>query len=47
MYPEEGQVAIMNSLLDRLRKLIPADQAILLLADRGLGTSPTWQEHLS
>jgi hypothetical protein len=46
-YPEEGQVALMNALLDHLRRLIPADQSRLLLADRGLGTSPTWQEHLS
>jgi len=46
-YPEEGQVALMNALLDQLRHLIPAEQAALLLADRGLGTSPTWQEHLT
>lgn len=46
-YPEEGQVALMNSLLDHLRGLIPAQQAVLLLADRGLGTSPQWQQHLS
>lgn len=46
-YPEEGQVALLNRLLDRLHALIPSDQAILLLADRGLGTSPTWQAHLT
>jgi hypothetical protein len=46
-YPEEGQVALMNSLLAQLRQLIPAEQSMLLLADRGLGTSPSWQEHLS
>jgi Transposase DDE domain len=45
-YPEEGQVALMNGLLDHLRELIPSEQAVLLLADRGLGTSPTWQAHL-
>jgi len=46
-YPEEGQVALMNTLLDHRRRLIPTEQARLLLADRGLGTSPTWQAHLS
>jgi hypothetical protein len=46
-YPEEGQVALMNALLAQLQVHLPPDQAALLLADRGLGTSPTWQEHLS
>lgn len=46
-YPPEGQVGLLNGLLDELRALIPPDQALLLLADRGLGTSPTWQAHLS
>jgi len=46
-YPEEGQVALMNALLAQLQVHIPFDQSALLLADRGLGTSPTWQEHLS
>lgn len=46
-YPEEGQVALMNGLLAQLQLHIPTDQSALLLADRGLGTSPTWQEHLS
>lgn len=46
-YPVEGQVGLLNGLLDQLRALIPPDQALLLLADRGLGTSPTWQAHLS
>ena len=46
-YPKEGQVVLMTTLLDRLRSLIPKDQALLLLADRGLGTSPSWQEQLS
>jgi hypothetical protein len=46
-YPVEGQVGLLNGLLDQLRSLIPADQAVLLLADRGLGTSPAWQAHLS
>lgn len=46
-YPEEGQVALMNALLKQLHDLLPPEQATLLLADRGLGTSPTWQDHLS
>jgi len=46
-YPEEGQVALMNGLLAQLQLHLPPDQATLLLADRGLGTSPSWQEHLS
>ena len=46
-YPEEGQVALMQDLLAQLGALLPAQQARWLLADRGLGTSPTWQAHLS
>lgn len=46
-YPEEGQVALMSDLLAQLRSHLPSDQPALLLADRGLGTSPTWQERLS
>ena len=46
-YPQEGQVALMSALLSQLHSLLPPEQAALLLADRGLGTSPTWQEHLS
>lgn len=46
-YPEEGQVALMSDLLEQLRAILPPDQAVLLLADRGLGTSPTWQARLS
>jgi hypothetical protein len=46
-YPEEGQVALMNGLLAQLQPHILPDQSALLLADRGLGTSSIWQEHLS
>jgi hypothetical protein len=46
-YPAEGQVALMSELLAQLRALLPPEQMTLLLADRGLGTSPTWQERLS
>jgi hypothetical protein len=45
-YPEEGQVQVMNGLLAQLRQRLPADQEVIVLADRGLGTSPTWQAHL-
>lgn len=45
-YPEEGQVALLNGLLEQLKRHLPADQARLVLADRGLGTSPTWQATL-
>jgi hypothetical protein len=46
-YPEEGQGALMSALLRQLHSLLPSEQGPLLLADRGLGTSPTWQERLS
>jgi len=46
-YPQEGQVALMNGLLSQLRAWLPAEQAMLVLADRGLGTSPDWQQALS
>jgi hypothetical protein len=46
-YPEEGQVALMSDLLAQLHSQLPPDQPTLLLADRGLGTSPAWQERLS
>jgi len=46
-YPGEGQVGLMSELLAQLRLLLPPTQAALLLADRGLGTSPVWQERLS
>lgn len=46
-YPEAGQVALMMGLLDQLRALLSPTTAALLLADRGLGTSPEWQQRLS
>jgi len=45
-YPEEGQVGVLMGLLDQLRQLLPT-ATMLLLADRGLGTSPEWQQRLS
>jgi hypothetical protein len=46
-YPEEGQVALLSELLSQLRTLVPETQPALVLADRGLGTSPAWQARLS
>jgi hypothetical protein len=46
-YPEEGQVKLMMGLLDQLRALLPPATRALVLADRGLGTSPDWQQRLS
>ncbi len=46
-YPAAGQVALLSELLAQLRAEFPAKQDALLLADRGLGTSPAWQQRLS
>lgn len=46
-YPLEGQVGVLQALLERLRILLPRDCQAVLLADRGLGTSPTWQTILT
>jgi hypothetical protein len=46
-YPLEGQVALMQGLLNQVRALLPTSQPLLVLADRGLGTSPEWQQRLS
>jgi hypothetical protein len=46
-YPEAGQVALLSDLLAKLRPFIPANQVAILLADRGLGTSPAWQARLT
>jgi hypothetical protein len=46
-YPAEGQVALISGLLEQVRAVIPPTQRALLLADRGLGTSPEWQARLS
>jgi hypothetical protein len=45
-YPEEGQVEVLRQLLAQLRAVLPAGRNVVILADRGLGTSPTWQTHL-
>lgn len=39
-YPAEGQVALIVDLLDRVRAAFPVPMSIILLADRGIGTSP-------
>ncbi len=46
-YPPEGQVELMQSLLTQVRAWLPAHQSMVVLADRGLGTSPAWQQRLS
>lgn len=46
-YPHEGQVGLLMGLLDRLRAVLPPQREALLLADRGLGTSPRWQQALT
>jgi hypothetical protein len=46
-YPAEGQVGILRDLLARLRLLLPEMTPAVLLADRGLGTSPAWQQVLT
>ncbi len=38
---------LLSDLLRQLRQWLPNDQTRLLLADRGLGTSPEWQERLT
>ena len=39
-YPDEGQVSMIASLLEQIKSVLPADRPVLLLADRGIGTSP-------
>jgi len=39
-YPPEGQVALIANLLDRVRPAFPINVPAILLADRGIGTSP-------
>lgn len=46
-YPIEGQVGVLRDLLARLRSALPETRQAVLLADRGLGTSPSWQQILS
>jgi hypothetical protein len=39
-YPEEGQVKLIEGLLQMVQRGIPAGQPVIVLADRGIGTSP-------
>ena len=39
-YPDEGQVGILRTLLQAVQKGIPCDREVVVLADRGIGTSP-------
>ena len=39
-YPSGGQVKLITDLLDRVRAAFPIPMPIILLADRGIGTSP-------
>ena len=39
-YPAEGQVGMIVAMLRLIQKAMPADMEALLLADRGIGTSP-------
>jgi len=39
-YPAEGQVGMIERLLRQVQAGIPADRTVLVLADRGIGTSP-------
>lgn len=46
-YPVEGQVALIGELLAQLGAALPQAVEAVLLADRGLGTSPRWQQILT
>lgn len=46
-YPTEGQVELLHHLFAQLRGLLPPDVQAVILADRGLGTSPRWQQVLT
>lgn len=39
-YPAEGQVKVIEKLLTAIQKALPDGQSVLVLADRGIGTSP-------
>lgn len=39
-YPQEGQVGVIERLLRSVQAGIPDERAVVVLADRGLGTSP-------
>jgi hypothetical protein len=39
-YPEEGQVKVIEKLLACVKRGMPADRKVVVMADRGIGTSP-------
>lgn len=39
-YPQEGQVGMIASLLSLIHGALPPEQVVLVMADRGIGTSP-------
>lgn len=39
-YPEEGQVGMIDKLLTAVHAGVPSDREVVVLADRGIGTSP-------
>lgn len=39
-YPQQGQVAMIGELLHQVHQGLPAETEVLVLADRGIGTSP-------
>lgn len=39
-YPAEGQVAMIEGLLQQIQAGMPAEREVIVLADRGIGTSP-------
>src|SRR6185369_409118 len=39
-YPTEGQVGMIASLLQAVKMGLPREREVLVLADRGIGTSP-------
>lgn len=39
-YPEEGQVKVIEKLLTCIQRGIPGDRKVVVMADRGIGTSP-------
>jgi hypothetical protein len=39
-YPPEGQVQVIEGLLKQVKAGLPAEREVLVLADRGIGTSP-------
>jgi hypothetical protein len=39
-YPEEGQVKVIEQLLNYIKRGLPDDRKVVVMADRGIGTSP-------